>query len=298
MVITIGMGLYMRRVIDDRTGELRGLVKLLENQLEDANKRLEEGYLAKLDVKQISSIGRQINELVIELLLQLGMVDQLTAHHYRVGIEQKKGVFGGKADSDGMRSSVDEIGIEKVKSVVEQMESSKARVHTNLKKTVKTLEDFRDICNVAFNDERRAINLNEYIDKTTSIMQYELIKKNCQIKLDVSNQMVETYPGSFSMMVIQMMMASAFYGKDGEIRISSGFDEERFFLVYHDNRMLVTEQVFNDMIKATNILEEDLDPAIFHFQMMHYLVTKKLGGKIGLESRSERGTDINIMLPR
>ncbi len=94
-----------------------------------------------------------------------------------------------------------------------------------------------------------------------------------------------------------MMLASTAFGNDGIIRISSGFDKERFFMVYHDNRVLISEDAFNDMVTATDNLAEEIDPSVFCFQMVYNLVINKLGGKIKLESRSERGTDINIIFP-
>lgn len=152
-------------------------------------------------------------------------------------------------------------------------------------------------------DMVRKFNLHEYISKVVHSLHPETRQGNHDIIIEGHHAlMVETFPGTISQIITNLVMNSLIHGfhkeTNGNIIIKLSCFEDKITLNYSDNGSGMDEEVKSKIFEPFYTTRRGSGGSGLGMFILHNLVTQTLSGEITCNSKQGEGTHFNISFPK
>jgi len=174
---------------------------------------------------------------------------------------------------------------------------------SNLNRASDLITNFKLVAVDISSDMVRQFNLHEYISKVVHSLHPETRQGNHAITIEGHHAlMVETYPGTISQIITNLVMNSLIHGfneeKSGNITIKLSCFEDRIGLNYSDNGSGMNEEVKSKIFEPFYTTRRGSGGSGLGMFILHNLVTQTLSGEISCQSKQGEGTHFNISFPK
>jgi signal transduction histidine kinase len=190
-----------------------------------------------------------------------------------------------------------------LESFISKAPQSTQIILSNLNRASELITNFKLVAVDVSSDMVRQFNLHEYISKVVHSLHPETRQGNHDISIEGHpSLMVETYPGTISQIITNLVMNSLIHGfneeKNGNIIIKLSCFEDKIALNYSDNGSGMNEEVKSKIFEPFYTTRRGSGGSGLGMFILHNLVTQTLSGEISCQSKEGEGTDFNISFPK
>ncbi|WP_108650271.1 sensor histidine kinase [Dongshaea marina] len=192
------------------------------------------------------------------------------------------------------------------KSVLNQFMETLSESHDilqkNLQRSLHLLENLKQLSWDQFHDERRQVDLGKYTEELLETLHPLYRKKQIEIitELDV-DETVETYPGSFSRILSNLLINAVRHAfvddrESKQIVIALTVDRQNISLEVRDNGVGIAPDVLPHIFEPYFTTAEDDGGTGLGLNIVHHLI-EGLSGEVRCESVPGEGTSFFIRFP-
>lgn len=173
----------------------------------------------------------------------------------------------------------------------------------NLERADRLIRSFKQVAVDQGSEDRRQIDLGQYIDEILVAWQPRLRKSSHQVICDIpAGLQIETLPGAIYQVIsnlVQNALTHAFAGRDGggTIRISARAEGERVRLEFSDDGVGMDEAVRQRVFEPFFTTRRGSGGSGLGLHIVYNLVTQALGGSIECKAKPGAGVSFVIELP-
>ncbi|OUS28947.1 hypothetical protein A9R01_13600 ['Osedax' symbiont bacterium Rs2_46_30_T18] len=173
---------------------------------------------------------------------------------------------------------------------------------SNLDRASELISSFKLVAVDVSSDMKRKFNLQAYIANVVQSLYPETKRFNHQVSIQGDSELVvETYPGSISQIITNLMMNSiihAYSDKErGCMSISAFRDEDNVKLIYRDDGKGLSEENVKMIFEPFYTTRSGHGGSGLGMSLVYNLVTQTLKGTITCTSELGKGININISFP-
>jgi len=173
---------------------------------------------------------------------------------------------------------------------------------SNLDRASELISSFKLVAVDVSSDMKRKFNLQAYIANVVQSLYPETKRFNHQVSIQGDSELVvETYPGSISQIITNLMMNSiihAYSDKErGCMSISAFRDEDNVMLIYRDDGKGLSEENVKMIFEPFYTTRSGHGGSGLGMSLVYNLVTQTLKGTITCTSELGKGININISFP-
>ncbi|EPJ53695.1 MAG: hypothetical protein OFPI_09500 [Osedax symbiont Rs2] len=185
---------------------------------------------------------------------------------------------------------------------IELVPKSTEIILSNLDRASELISSFKLVAVDVSSDKKREFNLHSYITNVVQSLYPETKRFNHQVSIQGDSELVvETYPGSISQIITNLMMNSiihAFSDKEsGCIIISTFRDKDKVSLIYRDDGKGLTAENVKMIFEPFYTTRDGHGGSGLGMSLVFNLVTQTLKGTITCTSEPGKGININISFP-
>jgi len=176
-------------------------------------------------------------------------------------------------------------------------------VYTNLLSAKNTIQSFKRVSVDQSSEAKREFLLHEYIDEIITSLHNKIKHTHIDIhnKID-PNIKLNSYAGAFAQIFTNFIMNSLIHAfkedEVGTIAISATQDEKNIYIEYKDNGAGIASDIVEKIYEPFFTTRGDSGGSGLGMQIIHELITNKLGGNIEVNSSLGNGTTFNISLAK
>lgn len=280
-----------------KTAELENLNKDLEEKIKEETAKVQEQYKVLVDAQKsmienekYASLGTLVAGVAHEINTPVGL--SLTGiTHIQDELKKLEQAF----NSQEMTESDFTNFVSETKLLAKS-------INTNLIKAAHLVKSFKQVAVDQSSEQDRHFNLYEYIDEILVSLHNKIKLTKIKIEVEIDDTLViKSNPGSFSQIITNLIMNSLFhaYDKDdsGRIQIKTSLENNNLVLLYSDDGKGMdsdTKSKIFDPFFTTNRSEGGSGLGM---NIIYNIVTRKLNGKIHLESTLGEGTRFTFKIP-
>lgn len=175
-------------------------------------------------------------------------------------------------------------------------------LNTNLQRSAGLVRSFKQVAVDQSNDERRNINLNEYINEV--LVSIGPSYKHSEIILDtecVEDISLETHPGAIYQIISNLVINSITHAYDpgdkGKIHIKIYLDNDEVFLEYSDDGKGISQDILHDIFTPFFTTRRGSGGSGLGLSIVYNLVTATLKGNISAISDEGAGSIFKVQFP-
>lgn len=288
-LVSIWAFIYSRRVIALKTNEIRQLNENLEIRVEERTLQLKDKQKELLESEKMASLGNLVGGISHEVNTPIGIAVTSVSHLELLNTKYQELLKNGdmtKLDLFDYMNRVDEVSI---------------ILKANIDRAAQLISSFKEIAVDRSIDMLVEINLKDYINKIVLSLHHEIKKTNHEIICDIPDKYIRTYPGAISQIFTNLIMNSLIHGfeedESGIIKISIGFDDQSYYIVYSDNGKGIPKENINKIFDPFFTTSRGVGGSGLGLNIVYNLITSKLGGTIRCESSLGKGVEFDIKIP-
>ncbi len=173
---------------------------------------------------------------------------------------------------------------------------------TNLNRAAQLVSGFKQIAVDQSSDERRTFKVKQYIQEILFSLYPRIKKTKHTVDLDCpDNLTVDSYPGTFSQILTNLVMNSLIHGFEdmdqGRITIGVVRENSSITIHYKDNGKGMTEEQRTKIFDPFYTTKRGSGGTGLGMNLVFNLVSEKFGGEIECESAPNKGVHITISIP-
>ena len=271
--------------------------------IRDITERKEEQYRLQATLEQLQNTQ---NELVqAEKMASLGGLVAGVAHEINtpigVGVTaashlKERATHVAKLFADGGLRKTD------LAEFVEMATASTGIIQSNLTRAADLIKSFKQVAVDQTSEERRQINLVEYVEDVLESLKPNLRRTKHEITtVGNRNLVIDTHPGALSQIITNLVMNSVIHAFDddvvGHIQITVSESGDAVSLLYADDGKGMDEDVSNKIFEPFFTTKRGSGGSGLGMHILYNQVTQTLGGAIDLHSMPGRGTAFEITIP-
>lgn len=180
-------------------------------------------------------------------------------------------------------------------------ESSDAMLST-MERASELVSNFKQVAVDQMVDEKRAINLQTYIEDIVSSLKSEL--KHKEIKIDIHSQekiITKCHTGAIYQIMLNLIMNSLKHGFEdldyGHITIQLTLHDDEVQVKYRDDGIGIPQKALNDIFDPFYTTKRGDGGSGLGLNIVHDLVTERLSGSISCHSVYGEYTEFVIVFP-
>jgi len=294
----------LTETISNNIHEISKLNKELEQrvyerteELEDANEELQASiYNLKqtqeklIESEKMASLGSLVAGVAHEINTPVGIGLTGATHFLDLTKEIRESY-----DKDEMSQEVFENYLNNAKELT-------TLITSNLSRTAKLVKSFKQIAVDQSVEEKRRINLKEYL--TDTIFSLGSITKKIDLDiniLDSSSLEINTYPGYITQVFTNLIINSIKHGfkghKKGTIELDIQRIENKVQLKYTDNGNGIKKENLNKIFDPFFTTNRESGGTGLGLNIIYNIVTSKLNGTITCSSEENKGVEFIIKFP-
>ncbi|MDQ2102462.1 ATP-binding protein [Azospirillum isscasi] len=174
----------------------------------------------------------------------------------------------------------------------------------NIDRAAQLIQSFKQIAVDQASEERRVFDLRDYIDEVLRSLGVRIKRATHGVTVDCpENLIIDGYPGALSQVLTNLVMNSITHGyapgQHGTLRVTVravGADEVE--LVYADDGRGIPPELHGKVFEPFFTTSRGAGGSGLGLNIVYNIATRKLKGRIALDSAPGRGTAFTLRFPR
>ncbi|WP_457569836.1 sensor histidine kinase [Desulfurobacterium sp.] len=272
--------------VAERTEELHKKNQELENTL----KKLKETQKQLIESEKMAALGSLVAGVAHEVNTPIGIGVTAASH-----LNLKAKEFMKKYKEGTLKRSDFE-------KFMETLEQSTEIILSNLERAAELIRSFKKIAVDQSIDEKRKINLKNYLKELLLSLRPKWKKTKHQVVLECPDNIeIETYPGAISQIITNLISNSLIHAfdskKEGIMKIQVGKKDGKIILRYSDNGKGIPEDIQEKIFDPFFTTKRGQGGTGLGLHILYNIVTRKLNGNIKCISKPGEGTTFVIEFP-
>lgn len=275
--------------LEARVAERTQALTEANRELRDAMNRLRDTQSQLIESEKLASLGGIVAGVAHEINTPLGIC-LTAASHLKQATELLQ--------EEQQRGQMTRSALERY----EQNAIEAARlILKNLERAVQLVRSFKQVAVDQGSEERRTINLGQYLDEVSFALKPMLKRTPHQLEIQCPDDIVlDTYPGAIYQIVVNFVgnsLAHAFAeGQTGLLRLSvERLPEQRLQIEFFDNGVGASPEVLKRIFEPFFTTRRGSGGSGLGMHIVYNLVTKLLNGSIAVENVP--GLRFRIIMP-
>ena len=276
----------LERRVAERTLALQQSNQALQDSMETLHRTL----LQLAQAEKMAVIGGLVAGMTHEMSNPLSIAVMAVSHLDDLTQKTQQEFFLSKLT----RSSMEKF--------FENAKESVAILEKNLYRTAELLNSLKQMAIDRASENKKEFLLARYIDDILLSLKPTLKTTQHTITVECPDDLlIDSYPGVFSQIFTNLIMNSLIHGFEtkpsGQINIRVRHEGGLLFMQYHDNGRGIPEEHLGKLFNLFFTTKREQGGNGLGLNIVHNLVTQKLGGRISCESVVGEGTTFLIHIP-
>ena len=276
----------LERRVAERTLALQQSNQALQDSMETLHRTL----LQLAQAEKMAVIGGLVAGMTHEMSNPLSIAVMAVSHLDDLTQKTQQEFFLSKLT----RSSMEKF--------FENAKESVAILEKNLYRTAELLNSLKQMAIDRASENKKEFLLARYIDDILLSLKPTLKTTQHTITVECPDDLlIDSYPGVFSQIFTNLIMNSLIHGfetkPNGQINIRVRHEGGLLFMQYHDNGRGISEEHLGKLFHLFFTTKREQGGNGLGLNIVHNLVTQKLGGRISCESVVGEGTTFLIHIP-
>ena len=266
--------------------------ELAERELIDSLHHLEMTRSDLVESEKMASLGGLVAGIAHEINTPVGITVSAASYLQDRTQALREKLHGGLLEQADLQSYLDDA-------------SNSARLLlSNANRAARLVQSFKQLAVDQASDERRQFALREYVEETLLSLEPELRGMPVAVHVDCPTGIeMDSYPGPLAQVLTNLVLNSLQHafepGVPGQIRITARTaDADEVVLRYEDDGRGIPADLHRKIFEPFFTTRRGLGGSGLGLHLVYNIVTGRLNGSIGVESRAAGGTLFVIRLPR
>lgn len=270
-------------------------VYILRRQIKYQTDKVVKTQTQLIETEQMASLGRLVAGVAHEVNTPIGIGVSLSS---LIKSETNK-------ITDKLRGKQLSQGV--LVDYLNKMEESSELMENTMNRASELIENFKQVSVDQTVNKKRTIELTQYFKDVISSLHSEMKNKNIKVQIESSEE-INLYcsTGTMYQILLNLVMNSIKHGfessKNGEINISLSkinYDDRRksVRIIYRDNGRGIPKNLLDKIYDPFFTTKEHDGGSGLGLNIVHKLVTEKLGGEIHCRSEEKKFTEFEIIIP-
>ncbi len=172
----------------------------------------------------------------------------------------------------------------------------------NLRRADHLIKSFKQVAVDQSSEQRRIVNLSEYLDEILTSLQPRLKKTPYEVRIDCPPDIiVDTYPGALYQVFVNLVMNSlihAFEGRDhGRIDVMASLEGAEVVIHYRDDGRGMAPEVVARIFEPFFTTKRGQGGSGLGMHIVYNLVSQLLDGTVRCDSSPGNGVQFHIVFP-
>jgi signal transduction histidine kinase len=276
----------LERRVRDRTGDLT----LANEQLTRTVEELRQAQRQLVDAEKMAALGGLVAGIAHEINTPLG-ISVTAASHLESEVRRITELLANHALKRSDLDLYQQTALESAQMILR-----------NLQRADKLVKGFKQVAVDQSSEQRRTINLAEYLDEILTSLHPALKKTQHRVLVDCPSGIeLDTYPGALYQIMVNLAMNSLLHGFDGidegSIRIRASVDGDSWELDYRDDGRGMTEAVRRRIFEPFFTTKRGRGGSGLGLHIVFNLVHQVLLGTLRCESEPGKGARFILKCP-
>jgi PAS domain S-box-containing protein len=267
-------------------------IRSARDAAEAALHNLQETQNFLIEAEKLAALGRLVAGVAHEINNPVG-----TSLTVASSLERKIAVIAAELAQDNLRRS-------SLKEFLETSREASLQLVANLGRAAELIQSFKQVATDRNHSNRRTFDLGDLTEQVFLSLRPGLGKQNLTVNAECQpGLMMNSYPGPYGQVLTNLLLnsvAHAFPGGDGgtvDVKVqASGNDHVE--ILFSDDGCGMSLDVRRKAFDPFFTTRRDQGGTGLGLHVVYSIVTNCLGGRLSLESESNKGTKIQIILPR
>jgi signal transduction histidine kinase/ligand-binding sensor domain-containing protein len=293
-------------VIENQNREILNVNTQLEEQKEELEQQTEELKQQKEELQSTLNRLEETQEQLIqsEKLAALGGLVAGVAHEINTPVGISVTAASNLAEETKVMAEkykTNKISKADFKEYLSTANQSARLILANMERTAQMVQSFKLVSADQSTGEKRRVVLRTYVEDIIRSLYPRLKGRKIAIVMDIDpNLEVESYPGAISQIFTNLILNSLVHGyaenEKGDVTIEAALRDGKLELNYSDSGKGVEPSNLNKIFDPFFTTNKKVGTGL-GLHIVYNLVTQKLNGTIGFESKPGEGVRFNILIP-
>lgn len=266
-------------------------VRLSERSLRNALDELKETQNRLVHSEKMAALGQLVAGVAHEINTPIGIA--LTAITY---LSEQTGEVGRALNDGTMKKSM-------LEDYLQTADNSVGMVQSNIHRAVNLIQSFKQIAVDQTSEARRNFRLKGFLDELLTSLHPEFKRSGHEVKLECGvNPAMSSYPGALGQVVTNLVKNAMVHaydeGQNGQIRIIVDQPlEAGLRLLIKDDGKGIPADILPRIFDPFFTTKRNTGGSGLGLQIVHNLVSERLGGELTVDSIVGKGTEFSVRIP-
>ncbi len=284
-IVTVALDIGDRKRVEQ---EMRQARDAAETALRD----LKETQNSLVEAEKLAALGRLVAGVAHEVNNPVGISLTVASSLLR-----QSRLFAEEVERGGLRKS-------SLTNFLNMTNEAATQLMDNLNRAAELIQSFKQVATDRNFTERREFDIRELTEQIITSLRPGLRRQNVNLAVECEpGLLLNSYPGSYGQILTNLFLNAVIHafpeGQPGQIDVkvrASGSDGVE--VLFADNGRGMSPEVRRHAFDPFFTTRRNQGGTGLGLHIVYNIVTNRLGGRIGLESASGAGTQIQIVLPR
>ncbi len=284
-IVTVALDIGDRKRVEQ---EMRQARDAAETALRD----LKETQNSLVEAEKLAALGRLVAGVAHEVNNPVGI--SLTVAS---SLQRQSRLFAEEVERGGLRKS-------SLTNFLNMANEAATQLMDNLNRAAELIQSFKQVATDRNFTERREFDIRELTEQIITSLRPGLRRQNVNLTVECeSGLLLNSYPGSYGQILTNLFLNAVIHafpeGQPGQIDVkvrAAGGDGVE--ILFADNGRGMSPEVRRHAFDPFFTTRRNQGGTGLGLHIVYNIVTNRLGGRIGLESATGAGTQIQIVLPR
>lgn len=284
-IVTVALDIGDRKRVEQ---EMRQARDAAETALRD----LKETQNSLVEAEKLAALGRLVAGVAHEVNNPVGI--SLTVAS---SLQRQSRLFAEEVERGDLRKS-------SLTNFLKMSGEAATQLMDNLNRAAELIQSFKQVATDRNFTERREFDIRELTEQIITSLRPGLRRQNVNLTVECEpDLLLNSYPGSYGQILTNLFLNAVIHafpeGQPGQIDVkvrASG--SEGVEVLFADNGRGMSPEVRRHAFDPFFTTRRNQGGTGLGLHIVYNIVTNRLGGRIGLESASGAGTQIQIVLPR